>query len=108
MISAEHAVRPLPSVQAESNAALNDPAALTGCHGRGRAARPAEAESGCQVAGMVQGTDRATLQQVRDFLMRCKSGRFPSIEVDMKMVMTHCGSLLLDPAALMQVWHAPA
>ena len=41
--------------------------------------------------------------QVSDFLMRVKSGRFPSIERDMKMVLAHCGSLFLDPASLMQV-----
>ena len=35
--------------------------------------------------------------------MRVKSRRFPSIEKDMKMVLAHCGSLLLDPAALCQV-----
>lgn len=42
---------------------------------------------------------------VRDFLMRCKSNRFPSIEKDMKMALAHCGSLLLDPAALQEVYH---
>jgi len=42
---------------------------------------------------------------VRDFLMRCKSKRFPSIEKDMKMALAHCGSLLLDPAALQDVYH---
>lgn len=41
--------------------------------------------------------------QVSDFLMRVNSGRFPSIEEDMRMVLAHCGSLLLDPAALCQV-----
>ena len=41
--------------------------------------------------------------QVTDFLMRVKSRRFPSIEKDMKMVLAHCGSLLLDPTALCQV-----
>ena len=40
--------------------------------------------------------------QVSDFLMRVKSRRFPSIEKDMKMVLAHCGSLLLDPASLCQ------
>ena len=44
-----------------------------------------------------------TYLQVSDFLMRVKSGRFPSIEKDMKMVLAHCGSLLLDPAALCHV-----
>jgi len=39
---------------------------------------------------------------VSDFLMRVKSRRFPSIEKDMKMVLAHCGSLLLDPASLCQ------
>ena len=38
--------------------------------------------------------------QVRDFLMRVKSKRFPSIEKDMRMVLAHAGSLFLDPAAL--------
>ncbi|BDA48465.1 Protein arginine N-methyltransferase 7 [Coccomyxa sp. Obi] len=42
---------------------------------------------------------------VSDFLMRVKSGRFPSIEKDMKMVLAHCGSLFLDPASLWQVYH---
>jgi type III protein arginine methyltransferase len=42
---------------------------------------------------------------VRDFLMRCRSGRFPSIEKDMKMVLAHCGSLFLDPGALQEVYH---
>ena len=41
--------------------------------------------------------------QVRDFLQRVKCKRFPSIEKDMKMVLAHCGSLFLDPAALCQV-----
>ena len=41
--------------------------------------------------------------QVSDFLMRTKSRRFPSIEKDMKMVLAHCGSLFLDPAALTEV-----
>ena len=41
--------------------------------------------------------------QVTDFLQRVKSQRFPSIEKDMKMVLSHCGSLLLDSAALCQV-----
>ena len=41
--------------------------------------------------------------QVRDFLMRVRSRRFPSIEKDMKMVLAHCGSLFLDPAALAKV-----
>ena len=40
---------------------------------------------------------------VSDFLMRCKSRRFPTIEKDMKMVLAHCGSLFLDPAALTEV-----
>eukprot|EP00887_Chlorella_sp_A99_P001822 scaffold19.g1822.t1 len=42
---------------------------------------------------------------VRDFLMRCKSKRFPSIEKDMAMVLAHAGSLFLDPAALQEVYH---
>ncbi len=41
--------------------------------------------------------------QVRDFLQRVKSKRFPSIEKDMSMVLAHCGSLFLDPAALQEV-----
>lgn len=41
--------------------------------------------------------------QVRDFLMRVKCGRFPPIEKDFKMVLAHCGSLFLDPAALQLV-----
>lgn len=41
--------------------------------------------------------------QVRDFLMRVKSRRFPTIEKDLKMVLAHCGSLFLDPAALAEV-----
>ena len=40
---------------------------------------------------------------MRDFLQRVKCKRFPSIEKDMKMVLAHCGSLFLDPAALCQV-----
>lgn len=43
-----------------------------------------------------------------DFLMRVKSGRFPSIEKDMKMVLAHCGSLFLDPASLWQVRQHPS
>ncbi|KFM29158.1 Protein arginine N-methyltransferase 7 [Auxenochlorella protothecoides] len=42
---------------------------------------------------------------VRDFLMRVKSRRFPPIEEDMRMVLAHCGSLILDTAALQQVYH---
>ena len=42
-------------------------------------------------------------RQVRDFLQRVRSRRFPSIELDMKMVLAHCGSLLLDPAAVQEV-----
>ena len=40
---------------------------------------------------------------MRDFLQRVRSRRFPSIELDMKMVLAHCGSLLLDPAAVQEV-----
>ena len=40
---------------------------------------------------------------VRDFLMRLRCKRFPPIEKDMKMVLTHCGSLFLDPAVLTEV-----
>ncbi|KAK9825714.1 hypothetical protein WJX74_000648 [Apatococcus lobatus] len=42
---------------------------------------------------------------VRDFLMRVKSQRFPTIEKDLKMVLAHCGSLILDPASLSEVYH---
>jgi hypothetical protein len=45
--------------------------------------------------------------QVRDFLQRVRCKRFPSIEKDMKMVLAHCGSLFLDPAALCQVGVLP-
>ena len=38
--------------------------------------------------------------QVKEFLMRVRCKRFPPIEKDMKMVLAHCGSLFLDPAAL--------
>lgn len=41
--------------------------------------------------------------QVSDFLMRVKSGRFPSIMKDMELVLSHCGSLILDPASICQV-----
>ena len=37
--------------------------------------------------------------------MRVRCKRFPPIEKDMKMVLAHCGSLFLDPAALSQVFH---
>ena len=36
-------------------------------------------------------------------MQRCRSGRFPSIEEDMKIVLAHCGSLQLDPAVLLKV-----
>lgn len=42
---------------------------------------------------------------VTDFLQRVKSRRFPPIEKDMGMVLAHCGSLLLDPAAVQEVAH---
>lgn len=42
---------------------------------------------------------------VTDFLQRVKSKRFPPIEKDMRMVLAHCGSLLLDPASLEEVAH---
>ncbi|KAK9815442.1 hypothetical protein WJX72_003717 [[Myrmecia] bisecta] len=42
---------------------------------------------------------------VREFLQRVRCKRFPSIEKDMKMVLAHCGSLFLDPAALAEVYH---
>ncbi|KAL4451864.1 hypothetical protein ABPG75_007526 [Micractinium tetrahymenae] len=42
---------------------------------------------------------------VTDFLQRVKSRRFPPIEKDMAMVLAHCGSLLLDPAAVQEVAH---
>ena len=45
----------------------------------------------------------AHILQVRDFLQRVRSRRFPPIESDMRMVLAHCGSLLLDPAALHEV-----
>jgi hypothetical protein len=45
----------------------------------------------------------AHILQVRDFLQRVRSRRFPPIESDMRMVLAHCGSLLLDPAALQEV-----
>ena len=41
--------------------------------------------------------------QVRDFLQRVRSRRFPPIEGDVRMALAHCGSLLLDPAALQEV-----
>lgn len=41
--------------------------------------------------------------QVRDFLQRVRCRRFPPIEKDMRMVLAHCGSLLLDPDALQEV-----
>ena len=40
---------------------------------------------------------------MQDFLQRCRSGRFPSIEEDVKIVLAHCGSLQLDPAVLLKV-----
>ena len=43
------------------------------------------------------------LVQVRDFLQRVRSRRFPPIEQDMKMVLAHCGSLFLEPGALQEV-----
>lgn len=45
--------------------------------------------------------------QVTDFLQRVKSRRFPPIEKDMGMVLAHCGSLLLDPAAVQEVGPRP-
>lgn len=42
---------------------------------------------------------------VSDFLQRCKSGRFPPIYKDVAMVLAHCGSLFLDPAALEEAGH---
>lgn len=42
---------------------------------------------------------------VSDFLMRCRSGRFPPIEKDINMVLAHCGSLFLDPASLEEAGH---
>lgn len=47
------------------------------------------------------------MMQVRDFLMRVKSGRFPTIEKDLKMLLAHSGSLFLDPAALAEVCFPP-
>ncbi len=55
---------------------------------------------------LLKGRDpraRLSALQVRDFLMRVKSQRFPTIEKDLKMVLAHCGSLFLDPAALSEV-----
>ena len=43
---------------------------------------------------------------VRDFLQRCRSKRFPSIEKDVNMVLAHCGSLFLDAAAVQEAGHA--
>ena len=37
---------------------------------------------------------------VRDFLQRARSGRFPPIARDVRMVLAHCGSLFLHPAAV--------
>ena len=42
---------------------------------------------------------------VRDFLQRCRSARFPSVERDVSMVLAHCGSLLLDAAAVQEAGH---
>ena len=42
---------------------------------------------------------------VRDFLMRCKSNRFPSIEKDINMVLAHCGSLFLNPESVQEAGH---
>lgn len=42
---------------------------------------------------------------VRDFLMRCRSKRFPPIEKDVNMVLAHCGSLFLDTAAVQEAGH---
>lgn len=42
---------------------------------------------------------------LRDFLMRCRSGRFPSIEKDINMVLAHCGSLFLEPESVTQAGH---
>lgn len=42
---------------------------------------------------------------LRDFLMRCRSGRFPSIEKDINMVLAHCGSLFLDPESVSEAGH---
>ena len=44
--------------------------------------------------------DQSERAQVKEFLMRVRCKRFPPIEKDMKMVLAHCGSLFLDPAAL--------
>jgi type III protein arginine methyltransferase len=43
--------------------------------------------------------------QVRDFLMRCRSKRFPSVEKDVALVLAHSGSLHLDVAALQEAGH---
>ncbi|GMH43344.1 hypothetical protein BSKO_11266 [Bryopsis sp. KO-2023] len=42
---------------------------------------------------------------VQDFLVRCKSKRFPSVQEDMDIVQSHCGSLFLDPASLTDIGH---
>jgi protein arginine N-methyltransferase 7 len=42
---------------------------------------------------------------VRDFLQRCRSGRFPPIEGDVRMVLAHSGSLFLDPGAVQEAGH---
>lgn len=42
---------------------------------------------------------------VRDFLMRCKSKRFPPIEKDINMVLAHSGSLFLDPESVQEAGH---
>ena len=42
---------------------------------------------------------------VNDFLMRLRSKRFAPIEKDMRMILAHCGSLFLDPEALIDVYH---
>ncbi|KAL3131069.1 hypothetical protein ABBQ38_000384 [Trebouxia sp. C0009 RCD-2024] len=42
---------------------------------------------------------------VQNFLARLRSKRFPSIEEDMAMLQAHCGSLLLDPAVIAEVYH---
>jgi protein arginine N-methyltransferase 7 len=36
--------------------------------------------------------------------MRVRCRRFPPIEKDMRMVLSHCGSLFLDPEALADVF----
>lgn len=40
---------------------------------------------------------------VQDLLQRLPSGRFPSVEADLKLMQAHCGALFLEPAGLAEV-----